>query len=591
MDKKGWIGFGICLVLLLVWQIYVEYHYVRNQPTQSEQSPSSLPQSSASEELSTNAPAPKDHEESPVLSPLESFEKSPALGKETLSYLENDKIRVALTSWGGAIQNIELKEHFFRGPKGRENILLNRFDEEPLLNLSGWDGKYHLSGYQSETKEGKVIFKRDLSGGVSLERVFTLGQDYQIIMEQRLVNKSSASVNLPASRLNIGLASPIHAKDAIQTLAANWLTLKGARFGRIGLPDFNPAGFLGLFYWRGPRTVITSPTESLRWAAVKNQYFTIVVIPPSSLPPFQIEAIPVELSQFPLEQQGQSRIPVGLKAWARFSELSLEPNSILSVQFKVYSGPKEYARLHKLGDHIEKVMEYGMWGWVVKPLVWCMVHFHSFIPNYGLDIILFTLLLKGIFWPLQSSANRNMKAMQALSPKLKELQARYKDQPDKMQAEMMKLYREYGVNPLGGCLPMLVQVPIFIGFYTMLQGSVELRNQSFLWIKDLTQPDTVYHLSMLNLDINPLPLIMVGTQILLSRMTPQASDNPQLKVFQWMPVFFLVFFYNFASALSLYWTVNNLVTIVQTYRNLKKPLPVLHRVKKHKASHKISLLK
>lgn len=589
MDKKGWIGFGISLVLLLAWQIYVEYRYVRQQPSPVEQTPSALPNSS--EETASGQQPLNNQQENQTLGPLESFEKSPDLGKEIVHYLENDKIRVAFTSWGGAIQNIELKEHFFRGPKGKENILLNRFDEEPLLNLSGWDSKYNLSGYQSESKEGKIFFRRDLPGGVTVERIFFLGQDYQVIMEQRLINRSSLPVTLPRYRVNVGLASPIHIKEAIQNLAVNWLTLKGSRFGRIGLPDFNAAGFLGLFYWRGPRTVISSPNEPLRWVAVKNQYFAIVVSPPSTLPPIQIEAIPVELSQFPLEQSSQAQVPVGIKAWAYFPELSLQPNSILSVQFKTYGGPKEYARLKKLGDQIDRVMEYGMWGWVVKPLVWCMVHFHSFIPNYGLDIILFTLLLKGIFWPLQSKANRNMKAMQALSPKLKELQARYKDQPDKMQAEMMKLYREYGVNPLGGCLPMLVQIPIFIGFYTMLQGSVELRNQSFLWIRDLTQPDTIFHIPTLGLDINPLPLIMVGTQILLSRMTPQASDNPQLKVFQWMPVFFLVFFYNFASALSLYWTVNNLVTIVQTYRNLKKPLPVLHRVKKQKPSHKISMIK
>ncbi|TFE67429.1 membrane protein insertase YidC [Methylacidiphilum caldifontis] len=583
MDKKGWIGFGISLVLLLAWQIYVEYHYVRQQPAPAE--------STFSEETSPDQQSSKTPEESQTLGPLESFEKSPDLGKEIISYLENDKIRVSFTSWGGGIQNIELKEHFFRGPNGKENILLNRFDEEPLLNLSGWDAKYNLSGYQSESKEGKVFFRRNLTNGVTLERIFTLSQDYQIMMEQRLINRSSLPVTLPKYRINMGLASPIHVKDAVQSMAVNWLTLKGARFGRIGLPDFNAAGFLGLFYWRGPRTVIDSPNEPLRWVAVKNQYFTIVVSPPSSLPPIQVEAVPVELSQFPSEREGQNIKPVGIKAWAYFPEMSIETNSILSVQFKTYGGPKEYARLKKLGDHIDRVMEYGMWGWVVKPLVWCMVHFHSFIPNYGLDIILFTLLLKGIFWPLQSKANRNMKAMQALSPKLKELQARYKDQPDKMQAEMMKLYREYGVNPLGGCLPMLVQIPIFIGFYTMLQGSVELRNQSFLWIRDLTQPDTVFRIPSVGLDINPLPLIMVGTQILLSRMTPQASENPQLKVFQWMPVFFLFFFYNFASALSLYWTVNNLVTIVQTYRNLKKPVPVLHRVKKQKSPHKISLMK
>jgi YidC/Oxa1 family membrane protein insertase len=145
---------------------------------------------------------------------------------------------------------------------------------------------------------------------------------------------------------------------------------------------------------------------------------------------------------------------------------------------------------------------------------------------------------------------------------------------------MMNLYREFGVNPVGGCLPVLVQMPIFIGFYVMLQNVVELRGASFLWIHDLTQPDTVAHLA--GYDLNLLPILMTATSFLVMRMTPQAADNSQMKVMQFMPLVLMVILYNFAAALALYWTINNLISMAQTYINLRRPVPVLKRVPKKK---------
>ena len=158
---------------------------------------------------------------------------------------------------------------------------------------------------------------------------------------------------------------------------------------------------------------------------------------------------------------------------------------------------------------------------------------------------------------------------------MQELREKYKDDPTKMNAEVMKLYKDYGINPVSGCLPMMIQIPIFFGLFTMLRQAVELRNASFLWVRDLSQPDTVAHLPIIGWPVNILPLIMAGTNLWLMRLTPKSGDATQQRVMMFMPLIFVVFCYNFAAALALYYTTQNLFTILQLYQNRKQPAPVL----------------
>ncbi|VVM05644.1 Membrane protein insertase YidC [Methylacidimicrobium cyclopophantes] len=576
MDRKGWIGLILCILGLFAWEWYVysRYGHMRPPPkvaqnaAQKADSPEEL-------QLPTTGTGAAAKEEGSEIRPKESFPAPGSLPPEETAVLENAEMKVTFTSWGAAIRSIELKN---QRAHGEETLVLNRFSREPIMNLTGWDEGMALVAYRCNPEGKEIVFSRTLANGVELRRRYRLDQEYKIRLEQQWANPAPREVTLPRWKLFVGLGEPIHRQDPPATIAANWLTSQG-KYGRIGLPDFSPAGLLGL-QWRGARSEIDSPIEPLRWVAVKSQFYAMVLLPPGTLLPDRLFCAREPLLDFPGGGKGQP--PSGLDAWASFPEIVLPPVSSLGTTFSFFAGPKEYSLLKSLGPGVGRIMDYGFWGWIVKPLLWCMVQLHKILPNYGVVIIVFTMAIKAIFWPLQSAANRHMKEMQALNPRIKELQAKYKDQPDKMQAEMMKLYREFGVNPVGGCLPVVVQVPIFIGFYTMLQSSVELRHQSFLWIHDLTRPDTVATLPLLGLDINPLPLIMVGTQIVLARMNSPQAENPQTRMMQWMPVFFLAFFYNFASALPLYWTVNNLVSIGQTYWNLRKPVPTLHRVKKQK---------
>jgi YidC/Oxa1 family membrane protein insertase len=204
-----------------------------------------------------------------------------------------------------------------------------------------------------------------------------------------------------------------------------------------------------------------------------------------------------------------------------------------------------------------------------------MVKLHVILGSYAAAIIVLTLLIKSALWPVQNKATSEMRKMSLLSPKMNELREKYKDDPQKMNEETMKLYREYGVNPFSGCLPMLIQIPIFFGFYSMLGTAIELRNSSFFWITDLSQPDTIAH--VMGIPINVLPLIMSCTMIWQMIITPKTGDAMQQRILYFMPLIFLTFCYNYASGLALYWTTQNLFSIVQLYLTRNKPLPTLEK--------------
>src|SRR4029077_20370977 len=188
---------------------------------------------------------------------------------------------------------------------------------------------------------------------------------------------------------------------------------------------------------------------------------------------------------------------------------------------------------------------------------------HSFLGNYAAAILALTTIVKLSLWPLQSKATASMRRMSALSPKIQELRDKYKDDPTRMNQEAMKLYKQYGINPVGGCLPMMIQIPIFFGLFKMLGQAVELRNAKFLWVLDLSQPDTVAHLPLLGWPVNIIPLCMAATQIWLMQMAPKTGDATQRRVMMFTPLIFLFICYNFAAALALYYTTQNLFSILK----------------------------
>ena len=202
------------------------------------------------------------------------------------------------------------------------------------------------------------------------------------------------------------------------------------------------------------------------------------------------------------------------------------------------------------------------------------LHYQAGFP-YGLAIIFITVVIRSAIWPLTRASTRSMKRMQELQPQIKALQEKYKDDPQKFQQKTWEFYKKNKVNPLGGCLPMVLQIPVFIGFFGMLRSAIELRGAHFLWIGDLSQPDTIFTLPLLghNFPINPMPLIMGATQFWQASMTPVSPgmDPAQQKMMRYLPLMMVYFFYNYSSGLALYWTCSNLITILQNKLTKTKP--------------------
>ncbi|NJL19174.1 MAG: membrane protein insertase YidC [Bdellovibrionaceae bacterium] len=318
--------------------------------------------------------------------------------------------------------------------------------------------------------------------------------------------------------------------------------------------------------------------EELEWVALTSQFFCLIVRGEG----LAFEGVVVDRVKLPsLRRDRNDPIPEGMHAVAQLPGFRVEPRASFTQTMTLYAGPKEYDRLRALPARETEVMEFGWMEPISVPMLRVMNFIHDRVGNYGVAILLLTCLLRAILWYPQGLANASAKRMQTVQPLVVEIQNKHREDAERMNKEMLKIYQDYGVNPLGGCLPMLIQIPIFFGFFYMLQGAVELRHQGFLWVLDLSQPDTVFRIPGLGWPLNLLPLVMTGTMYWSMAVAPQpaGADNPMFKVMKFMPLMFLVFCYNYAAALSLYWTMQNVLSVVQIKYNLQRTPPTLEEMK------------
>ncbi len=241
--------------------------------------------------------------------------------------------------------------------------------------------------------------------------------------------------------------------------------------------------------------------------------------------------------------------------------LTLDPGKSGSVGAGFYAGPKDQARLEEISPYLDLSVDYGFLWWLAKPLFWLLTTIHSFVGNWGVAIILLTVIVKGVFYKLSEASYKSMANMRRVQPKMVEIREQYAEDKQKQSQAMMDLYRKEKINPMGGCLPILVQMPVFIALYWMLMESVELRHAPFwLWIEDLSVMDPYF----------VLPLLMGASMFFMQKLNPPPPDPMQAKIMQWMPIMFTFFFLWFPAGLVLYWLVNNLLSMAQQYVITKK---------------------
>lgn len=255
----------------------------------------------------------------------------------------------------------------------------------------------------------------------------------------------------------------------------------------------------------------------------------------------------------------------------------LDPGKQMEYSFTFYMGPKSLKELSKYDNSFKKTINFGFFNVIAKPLLIAMNKIHDFIPNYGIAIILLTILIKLVFWPLGTKSYKSMNEMKKVQPLMMEIREKYKNDKQRMNQEVMGLYKTYKVNPAGGCLPMLVQMPIFFALYRMLYQAIELRHAPFFgWISDLSAPDRLFNfdfaIPMMQAPhgIPMLTLFMGASFLLQQKMTPTAGDPMQAKMMMLMPIFMTVLFINFPAGLVLYMFVNNIISMGQQYYIQKK---------------------
>ena len=303
-------------------------------------------------------------------------------------------------------------------------------------------------------------------------------------------------------------------------------------------------------------------TGKVTWVATQDRYFMMSVIPDQ-----------VEEAGMRLFLKGDDLLEVQYLN----PDGDIRPGTQHTYQYWLFFGPKSMEVLKSAGHDLGKALNFGMFTVLAKPCVWLMNRLYSVIPNYGIAIIILTILIKGVLWPLGSKSYKSMSEMKKIQPLMKEIREKYKNDKKKMNEEVMSLYRTYKINPLGGCLPMVVQLPVFFALYRMLYQAIELRHAPFfLWIDDLSAPDRLFNFGFSIPFMEPpygvpvLTIIMGATMLLQQKMSPPMGDPTQAKMMMFMPLIFTVIFINFSAGLVLYWLVNNILSISQQYYIQKK---------------------
>lgn len=519
MEKRALIAVAIAFAILLVYQYFFMPQTplkVQTQPKVEEKAVPSEPQ-----------PSPSN-----VASQTPALQRKAASPEEKEIRVETELYSAVFSTRGATLKHFELKK--YKDKKGQDVVLLQSPGVAPPLamgskddfNLS--DASFRFTGrdvtLDKNNKTGSLFF--EYSGeGFSVKRSYTFYND-----------RYKVDVN-----------------DEVAGLPDYWITL-GSDFGIYEGKD--TAAHIGpvilketdrLEFDKRKLNEVKSYNQGLKWIAQEDKYFFSSLVPLS-----------------PVEEA---------KVWKmKDSAVTAFRVKAGTNNFILYAGPKEYDDLKALHVGLEHIVDFGFFSIIALPLFWVLKLFYKLTGNYGWAIILLTTIVRIPFIPLINKSQKSMKKMQEIQPRMAEVKEKYKKDPQRMQKEMMELYKTHKVNPLGGCLPMVLQIPVFFALYKILLISIELRSAPFmLWIKDLSAPDTLFgHIPLAiplvgGFAVGPLPIVMGITMVIQQKMTPSSLDPAQNKMMMFMPIIFTFMFLNFASGLVLYWLMNNIFSISQQF--------------------------
>ena len=537
MEKRTILAIALSLAVLLGFQYF--FPMAPQQPVVANQV------NSRSNEVVT----PADNSGSNTLGQSAHDAQSSLAPESTLPILEEGKnvvvnstlYQAEINTLGGQLKSFSLRDY-------RTDIA----QDSPDLDLvtPATRGSYPLSGAVSIKgvwhEDRNLLFEVD-SGNTEEIDVVTAGQNLQLkavlssgetLIKKFIFQPESYLLEVVYSYVDGEGIS--HNVDAVKL---NWAHTKSLEDKK----EYVYSGVLG--YIAGELYKPSKKEKKLRrqelmgpitWLGFTSKYFISVIIAPDN--------ISVARSTGTIERLDATHLLTGLQV-----------NQ--SNRIKVYIGPKKGIYLKSLGVHLEDSVEYGWFGVIARPLVEMLHFFNKYVHNYGIAIIILTILIKLVFYPLSQKSYKSMSKMKEVQPKLAKLKEKFKDDKTRLNKEMMDLYRTNKVNPFGGCLPIVVQIPVFFALYRSLMVAIELRHAPFFgWILDLSAKDPYY----------VTPLIMGATMFLQQRMTPTTGDAMQAKMMLFMPIIFTFMFLNFPAGLVLYWLVNNVLSIGQQYMVMRQ---------------------
>jgi YidC/Oxa1 family membrane protein insertase len=586
MDRKSIIVLVACFALLMVWSTVIVPKLYPPKPV-----PPGATNTMATAQPSafTNAAVPASA--SPADAPMPA--EGPKLeintnAPEELLVVTNTDARYTFTSHGGGLKLVELV--------GYPETVASRRDKRPETNgfatLNAQATMPTLAVLANPPVAGDGVFAltktatgvratKSLDNGLTWTKEFGLGSNYLVTATVRLENHSTNTLSLAPQEWVVGLAT-LMADQVGGMTPVGMMWYNGAKTEDVvGDSYFSPRGFACMP--RVPPTEYRGGSNNVVWAAAHNQFFALVAM--LQKPAEQVVVRKIDLPRPDAEDLRRNPKavpnPVGYMTTLVYPALTLEPGKAMERGVSLYAGPKEYRTLVSIAsqfnnNELDRLMGFGWFGFFAKSLLLGMnwVH-HTLRFSYGWSIIFITVIIKILFWPLTQASTRSMKRMQELAPQMKEMQAKYKDDPQKLSQKQWEFWKKNKVNPMGGCLPMLLQMPVLIGFFYMIRSAIELRGQPFLWVVDLAKPDTLFTIPGLGIPFNLLPLLMAGTSVWQAHLTPMSAgtDPMQQKMMRYMPVIMVVIFYSMPAGLTLYYTVQSLLSVVQTKLTKTKPAP------------------
>lgn len=535
--QRIFLAIFLSLAILLGYQ----YFFVPTPPPATEGTvASSSPNDKTAEKSLAKAPAPVA-----AASLLAAQSAGAAVRQGREIPVTTSLYSAVVTESGGMVKSFRLKNYreALAKDSGDKELLQPKPGDTLPLNFS-WGIEpgsippvvYEAAPLKEEQGGATLTLRGKLPSGLEIVRTMHF-LDQQYLMELRIeVVNNTATPLQGAPYLTLDNRPFSHEKQMVSVGPA---VLRDGVLEEIKAADLK----------KGSRSF----TGKIGWAAYEDNYFLCGIVPNTG-----------EQHTAHFSVQDENRVTTVL---AGASDV-IQPGQRQQYTYSVYFGPKTMGALKAVGHELERSINFGWFDVMAKPTLYLLNFLHGYLGNYGLAIILVTVLIKLLFWPISQKGMKSMKTMQKLQPKMAKLREKYKDDKQLQQQEMIKLYQTYKVNPVGGCLPMVIQIPVFFALYKVLLQTIELRHAPFfLWITDLSAPDRL----PIGIDlpfiggIPVLTLLMGATMFLQQKMTPSTGDPTQQKVMMFMPVIFTFMFLNFASGLVLYWFVNNLLSIGQQY--------------------------